>query len=136
MGGATQKDRMGFTFKQMLSRVDADSVWLRSNLVSYAEFPPLVSPMLAKGTTHPQKKEGALLHPAEPVSDLTKPILRFDAVTNRSDQEAFAKISTKIGADPSMKDADSYQQFMFYNYICYAELVRFSPRLAARVWAS
>jgi trans-aconitate methyltransferase len=41
--GATPKDKAGWTPKQMFHRTDDDADFLWNNLVSYAEFPPLVS---------------------------------------------------------------------------------------------
>jgi hypothetical protein len=127
--GATRPDAAGWTPKQMMSRVDADSEFLFQNLISYAEFPPLVPPSMAKKWAEPRKKAGGFMHPTDRNDDIVAPLLRPDLPDNKNDQELYHKICSKLGIDPEVKDNDSYMQLMNYNQIVYFEVQRMAPRL-------
>jgi hypothetical protein len=76
--GATRPDKAGWTPKQMLHRIDDDSKFLWNNLVTYAEFPPLVAPILAKENPKERKRAGGFLHPGDTNEDIVVPILRAE----------------------------------------------------------
>jgi hypothetical protein len=127
--GATQPDKAGWCPKQMLARVDADSEYLFHNLISYAEFPPLIPPIMAKLNPKERKRAGGFLHPKDSNVDIVAPILRPDIEGNTIDQAIYQKIANKLGLDPKMEDNDSYMQFMNYNQFSYFELRPFAPHL-------
>ena len=128
--GATSQDKSGWCPKQMLARVDADSEHLIHNLISCAEFPPLIPPIMAK--LYPaaeRKRAGGFLHWKDSNVDIVAPILRPDIEGNTVDQAIYQKIAAKLGLDPKMPDSDSYMQFMNYNQFSFFELRPFAPHL-------
>lgn len=127
--GATNQDKAGWCPKQMLARVDADSEYLFHNLISYAEFPPLIPPIMAKLSPAERKKAGGFLHWTDSNVDIVAPILRPDIEGNTVDQAIYHKIAAKLGLDPKLQDQDSYMQFMNYNQFSYFELRPFAPHL-------
>jgi hypothetical protein len=131
--GATRPDKAGWCPKQMLHRIDDDSKFLWNNLVSYAEFPPLVAPIMAKENTKERKKAGGFLHPGDNNKDIVAPILRAD--TNQADMKIYEKICKFLDVDPRLRDNDSYMQVMNYNQFSYFELLPMAPQLRSN-WAS
>jgi len=131
--GATRKDKAGWTPKQMFHRVDADSTFLWHNLMSYAEFPPLVPPIMAKESSEPRKAAGGFLHASDTNVDIVEPLLRPD--TNKDDQELYEMICKHLDIDPRLRDKDSYMQVMNYNQFAYFELVPSAPRLRGAKWS-
>jgi hypothetical protein len=132
--GATRQDKAGWTPKQMLHRIDDDSKFLWNNLVTYAEFPPLVAPILAKETTNERKAAGGFLHPDDNNKDIVAPILR--AETNQEDKILYEKICKVLEVDPRLIDFDSYMQVMNYNQFTYFELLPMAPQLRSKWTAS
>lgn len=57
--------------------------------------------------------------------DIVHPILRPDLDEN--DMKLYKDIAAKLGYDPSLKDRESYLQFMNYNQIAYLELSPLTP---------
>lgn len=53
--------------------------------------------------------------------DIVAPILRPDL--NDEDMKEYVHIASQLEIDPSLKDNESYMQFMNYNQICYLEVV-------------
>jgi hypothetical protein len=74
----------------MLYRIDDDSKYLWNSLVSYAEFPPLVAPILAKENRTERRLAGDFLHADDTNEDIVAPILRAD--TNQDDKILYEKI--------------------------------------------
>jgi len=99
------------------------------SLISYAEFPPLVAPILSKKSTAKRKKAGGFMHHKDTNTDIVAPILRPEIVGNTKDQELYQKITKKLGVDPKLRDDESYMQFMNYNQFAYFEIVPMSPYL-------
>ena len=102
--------------------------WLYQNILTYAEFPPLVPPIVSSarvGVT--RKKAGGFMHASDHNKDINPPILRPDL--NEEDRKEYERIATFLGYDPLLKDADSYMQFMNYNQFSYLELVPMAPML-------
>lgn len=52
--------------------------------------------------------------------DIVHPLLRPDL--DNGDQKIYENIATQLGVDPSLKDKESYMQFMNYNQICHLKL--------------
>ncbi len=126
--GATQMDRDGSTPKQLFAYrrkkdngtlLNAD--WLYANLISYAEFPPLIPPIMAKKYNGKRKEAGGFMVYDDKNIDIVPPLLRSDL--NQDDLMAYKKIATSLRIDPELKDDQSYMQFMNYNQICYLELL-------------
>ena len=115
----------------MMARVDKDSEYLFHQMVSYAEFPPLVPPIMAKGWSTPRKAAGGFLHPDDDNTDIVAPLLRPDLDEN--DMAIYHKITEKLGFDPNCQDDDSYMQIMNYNQFTYFELRPMAPRIAKKV---
>ena len=95
------------------------------SIVSYAEFPPLVPPLMSKDITfelpEQRKKAGGFLLPNEEADDIMHPILRPDLA--REDMEIFNHIAQVLGLRSSIQEKPDYMQFMNYNQICHMELV-------------
>ena len=137
--GATPMDKAGFTPKQLFARVDDDSQFLWYSLISYAEFPTLVAPLLAKANPVVRKKAGGFMVAVDTNTDIVEPILNEAHIhllpnstttpTSQQHLQLFQKICQTIQADPDLKDDFSYQQFMSYNNIAYFEMVPLAPRL-------
>ena len=125
--GATPGDRQGYAPKQMYAKPNNDdTIWLFHNLKRYAEFPPLVPPIV---TSHKTKRQGGFLHHTDDLAFVEEPLLRPDI--SGSDKEILEKICSELGVDADMKDSESYQELMGYNFIAYMELVPLSPQLVA-----
>jgi hypothetical protein len=131
--GATQMDKVGLTPKQMFHRIDADSEFLWQTMISYAEFPPLVAPIMAKEYTKPRKRAGGFLSHTDDNKDIVPPILR--AETDANDLKIYNHICQYLDIDPRLRDDHSFMQIMNYNQFTYLELVPMSPRLQSR-WTS
>jgi len=132
--GATLADRDGQTPKQLFAfrRIrdngtlrDAD--WLFNNLVSYAEFPPFVPPVMSKKYPGQRKPEGGFMFHTDSNTDIVPPLLRSDL--NQEDLKIYTETVKTLGYDPELKDDESYQQFMNYNQICYMELLPMAWRI-------
>jgi hypothetical protein len=119
--GATQNDKKS-TPKQFFfgNEWKKEGEWLFKNIVSYAEFPPLVPPIMAKAFTGERKKAGGFMVASDDNTDVTHPILRPDL--NAGDMKIYTDIAEKLGIDPTLKDEMSYMQVMNYNQICHLEL--------------
>ncbi len=95
--------------------------WLFNNIVAYAEFPPIVPPIMAKAFTGERKKAGGFMVASDDNKDIVHPILRPDL--NEDDMKTYTNIAKTLGVDPTLKDKMSYMQFMNYNQICHLELL-------------
>jgi hypothetical protein len=111
--------------KQMLSRIDPNSEYLRHQIISYTEFPPLVPPIMAKESNESRKKAGGFMVASDKNTDIMPPILRPDL--DDQDTKRYEELCQKLGIDPAMKDKESYMQLMNYNQICYLELRPMAP---------
>lgn len=100
-------------------KTEAD--WLFRNTKIYAEFPPLVPPIMAKAFSGTRKPAGGFMVASDKNTDIVHPILRPD--TSEEDKKLYERISMELGLFPSLADKDSYMQFMNYNQICYLELL-------------
>jgi len=120
--GASSADKHGYTPKQMFVHPDRkrDAKWLFENLKAYAEFPPLVPPIMAKKATFERKRAGGFMVWQDKNEDIVAPILRPDLV--EEDRKIFHDIAAKLELNPEMTDFYSYKQFMSYNQICYMAL--------------
>lgn len=96
--------------------------WLFNNIVAYAEFPPIVPPIMAKAFTGERKKAGGFMVASDDDNKaIVHPILRPDL--NEDDMKTYTNIAKTLGVDPTLKDKMSYMQFMNYNQICHLELL-------------
>ena len=132
--GATGMDRDGQTPKQLFAyrrKKDngtlQDADWLYSNLISYAEFPSLVPPIMSKKFDGVRKPEGGFMFYNDTNLDIVPPLLRSDL--DKEDRKVYLSIVKKLGYDPELKDQESYMQFMNYNQICYLELLPMAWRI-------
>lgn len=125
--GATQGDKAGWLPKQLFSRNDRDSQFFFQITKRYAEFPPLVPPILAKEYKKPSKPAGGFLHVTDDLKTLVAPLLRPDL--DEDDRAIYEKICKSVGINPALTDDDSYMQVMNYNQFAYIELVPMAPRL-------
>lgn len=118
--GATWNDRNS-TPKQMFfqKRSWKKGSWLFNNIISYAEFPPLIPPIMAKKNTEPRKKAGGFMVASDTNLDIVPPILRPDLSTD--DMHLFHTIANVLDLDTKLVDRNSYMQFMNYNQFCYLE---------------
>lgn len=132
--GLTEEDRSGFTPKQMFSRIDSDSEFAFNQMISYAEFPPLVPGILSKESRKTRKKwkkkKVGFLHWKHDHIDFVPPILQPDV--DKGDMELYRIIVQKLNMDPDLMDEGSYMQVMNYNQICYFELQPLAPHLVKR----
>lgn len=130
--GATPGDKAGFTMKQLFAkqRPNPDAEFLFHQLISYAEFPPLVPPIMAKEYNVERKKAGGFMVADDDNKDIPAPLLRPDA--KESDKTIYEWICDQLNLDPKIRDNDTYMQLMNYNQICYMEVRRLSPRLVEK----
>jgi len=102
--------------------------WLFNNIVAYAEFPPIVPPIMAKAyTAEERKKAGGFMYSSDENKDIVHPILRPDL--SEDDLKIYTDIAAALGIDPSLQDKVDYMQFMNYNQICHLELLPIPPKL-------
>lgn len=125
--GSSRFDKAGWTPKQMMARVDKDSEFMFNSLISYAEFPPLVAPILSKLSTRARKKAGGFMHHTDTNLDIVEPILRPE--NDEEDKKLYEMITEKLQIDPEIKGDDSYMQLMNYNQFSYFEIQPMSSRL-------
>lgn len=120
--GATSNDKRS-TPKQIFHKEQykKEALWLFNNVVAYAEFPPLIPPIMAKDWIGERKPAGGFMVAADQNTDIVAPMLRPDL--NGEDMEIYRDIALALGIDPSLKDHESYMQFMNYNQICHLELL-------------
>lgn len=95
--------------------------WLFANINAYAEFPPIVPPIMASANTDPRKPAGGFMVASDKNLDIVHPILRPDL--NDEDLDTYKKMATFLDINPSLEDKESYMQFMNYNQICHLELL-------------
>lgn len=119
--GATRFDKIS-TPKQLFSDGNNDDVrdFFDNHVKTYAEFPALVPPIVAKESKEPRKPAGGFMVAADKNEDIVHPILRPDL--DEHDMALYEEIATVLGYDPSLKDKESYMQFMNYNQIAYLEV--------------
>jgi hypothetical protein len=82
---------------------------------------------MAKAFTGERKKAGGFMVAADTNHDIVHPMLRPDL--NENDMKIYTDIATALGIDPTLKDQNSYMQFMNYNQICHLELLPMPPTL-------
>ena len=120
--GATALDKQSTPKQYFLGdQYKTEANWLFRNTKIYAEFPPVVPPIMAKAFSGERKKAGGFMVASDKNTDIVHPILRPDL--NEEDKKTYKVMSTALGIDPSLKDHESYMQFMNYNQICYLELL-------------
>lgn len=121
--GASFQDKRGYTPKQIFLHPERkiDAKWLFENMKTYAEFPPLVPPIMAKKAPFQRKPAGGFMVWQDKNEDIVAPILRPDLLDD--DNKTFYDVAAKLELNPDMKDFYSYKQFMNYNQICYLELM-------------
>ena len=95
--------------------------FLFRNIKSYAEFPPIIPPIMSKANTSPRKEAGGFMVATDSNNDIVHPILRPDLDDN--DLKMYKEMCAFLGIDPSLADGQSYMQFMNYNQICHLELL-------------
>ena len=124
--GATRNDKRS-TPKQMFhgKQWKKEGDWLLNNTVAYAEFPPLVPPIMAAAYTGERKKAGGFMVAADNNTDIVHPMLRPDL--DGDDMKMYTRIANTLGYDPTLNDDESYMQFMNYNQICHLELLPYPP---------
>mmetsp|Transcript_29837 Transcript_29837/g.46789 ORF Transcript_29837/g.46789 Transcript_29837/m.46789 type:complete len:158 (-) Transcript_29837:1306-1779(-) len=126
--GATPFDIRGFAPKQMWQKPkDPETEWLFHNSKIYAEFPPILPPVLSKMAPHPKKPQGGFLHHTDDLTAIEEPLLRPDI--NDSDKKVFERIVNELRLDMTMVESQSYQELMGYCFLCYMELVPIPPSL-------
>lgn len=84
-------DKEGWTPKQMFARIDANTKFLWDNTVRYAEFPPLVPPILAQESTESRNIASSVLHHADTNTDIVEPLL-FHPEQNETDREIYERV--------------------------------------------
>ena len=121
MTGSTPHDKRS-TPKQMFKKEEWEEkgVWLFNNSVTYSEFLPLVPPVMAAAYTGERKKAGGFTVAADKNNDMMHQMLRPDL--NEDDMKTYTHIANALGYDPTLKDKESYMQFMCYNQFCHLEL--------------
>jgi len=134
--GATQGDKWA-TPKQLFNggaggrnskqqSLEVDALWLLDNLITYAEFPPLVSGLLAP-SSHKPKSQGGFLTVKDDPTDYEEPILRPELYP--ADKELLDHIASELELDAKFTDTLSYTQLMNYAHIAYMEFKPFAPTL-------
>jgi hypothetical protein len=123
-GGGGGKERTRTTKRQPSS--EADAWWLFDNLITYAEFPPLVSGLLAP-TSHRPKPQGGFLTAKDDPADYEEPILRPELYP--TDVELLHHIASELNLNETLTDKLSYTQLMNYVHIAYMEFKQFAPAL-------
>ena len=78
--GATPGDKAGFTMKQLFAKPspNPDSEFLFHQLISYAEFPPIVPPIMAKNYSIERKRAGGFMVSGDDNNDISAPLLTPD----------------------------------------------------------
>jgi hypothetical protein len=125
--GASNEDKSNSTPKQVFFHPQRQRAakWLFDNLKTYAEFPPLLPPIMAKKAPFERKRAGGFMVWQDTNEDIVAPILRPDLVDE--DNKTFHDIAAKLELNPDMTDFYSYKQFMNFNQFCYMELLGNSP---------
>ena len=90
-------------------------------VLKYAEFPPLVPPVMAKKFKGQRKLAGGFMVAKHRNKDIVCPMLRPDM--RKRDMKTYKSVVAKLGYNPSLEDLESYMQFMNYNQIAYLELL-------------
>merc|ERR1711957_354190 len=104
--GATPADKRSTPKQYFLGEQYAESgKWLFDSLSIYAEFPPLVPPIMAKASTQPRKKAGGFMVANDTNDDIVHPILRPDL--DNGDKKMYEDIARDLGVDQSLKDWES-----------------------------
>ena len=96
------------------------------NLITYAEFPPLVSELLAP-QSHKPKPQGGFLTVKDDPTDYKEPILRPELYP--ADKELLDHIASELDLDATFMDKLSYTQLMNYVHIAYMEFKPFASTL-------
>ncbi|CAB9496454.1 expressed unknown protein [Seminavis robusta] len=125
--GATEGDKTGFLPKQLFHGTDRNAQFFFQITKRYAEFPPLVSPVLAKEYTKPPKPAGGFLHVSDDLKTIVAPLLRPDL--SEKDKAIYEQICKRLNLDPRLLDSESYMQVMCYNQFAYMEMMPLAPRL-------
>mmetsp|Transcript_1129 Transcript_1129/g.1364 ORF Transcript_1129/g.1364 Transcript_1129/m.1364 type:complete len:127 (-) Transcript_1129:95-475(-) len=122
-------DRVG-TPKQLFNdkKRRESAEWLFNNIISYAEFPPLVPPIMAEASKEPRKEAGGFMVASDRNLDIVHPMLRPDI--NGEDMKKYLEITSFLEIDPKCQDLASYRQLMNYNQIAYLELLPLAPMIA------
>jgi len=109
-----------FSLRQNNEEKESVRLFFDNHVKTYAEFPILVPPIMAKEWTEPKKAAGAFMHAADKNEDIVAPILRPDL--DEDDLKLYKDIVAKLDYDPSLKDKESYMEFMNYCQIAYLKL--------------
>lgn len=126
--GATPNDKKSTPKQMFYGEVwEKEGKWLFNNIVAYAEFPPIVPPIMAKDFTGQRKQAGGFMVASDKNDDIVHPILRPDL--NKEDLDIYNSIAVQLNVDPTLVDNESYMQFMNYNQICHLELLPMPPTL-------
>lgn len=125
--GATSADKAGFAPKQLFAKDTLDSRWLFNNVDSYSEFPPIVPSSMASQWNGTKKKFGGFMVASDTNVDTKEPWLRPDI--RELDMKLYKDVTDLLGIDPTLKDDDSYQQIMNYNFLCYLKLTPMAPAI-------
>lgn len=134
--GGTSMDRAGVCPKQLFARESSDSKFAYAIMETYAEFPPLVPPIMAKKlkvdseTERKTKYKGGFMFASDNPAEIVEPIMRPDI--NKEDMKLYTTIAKKLGFDPKIRDKDSWMQIMHYNQISYFKLIPFGPFLSRK----
>jgi len=109
-----------FSLRQNNEEKESVRLFFDNHVKTYVEFPILVPPIMAKEWTEPKKSAGAFMHAADKNEDIVAPILRPDL--DEDDLKLYKDIVAKLDYDPSLKDKESYMEFMNYCQIAYLKL--------------
>lgn len=123
---ATPKQLFNGGVSERATQSKADALWLIDNLVAYAEFPPLVSGLLAP-PSHKPKPQGGFLTAEDDPTDYEEPILRPEL--GPDDKVFLQYITSELELDETFQDKLSYTQLMNYCHIAYMEFKEFAPTL-------
>ena len=106
---------------------DPETQWMYAITKYYAEFPPLLPPSASKLAPFPKKVEGSFLHYTDSLLDIEEPLLRPEV--SEQDASLFQRLATELQLNITMMDAQSHQEFMGYNFLCYMEIAVVPPSL-------
>lgn len=104
-------------------RYKKEGNFLLRNTKIYAEFPPLLPPIVAKAYKGKRKPAGGFMVASDKNKDIVHPILRPDL--NINDKKIYEDIAKELSLNHNLTDKESWMQFMNYNQICYLELETF-----------
>jgi len=124
--GATRQDKAGWLPKQLFHLDNKESRFYFQITKRYAEFPPLVPPVVSSQSSFPYQGKGGFMHVSDDPKTLVAPLLRPDL--SPQDKTKYEYICQRLGLDPTLADEESYFQIMCYNQFAYMEMSPLADR--------